>query len=504
MPRSISPKPRSLTPNQKSSPSTFPNYIPQLTYIDQEFKDDGSHRQVYTVSFHPFLKNRYVFATAGNNRIDIFEAYKVQGAESTNCADPSEISNNPITLLQTFLDPNGDEDYYSSAWTIVNNHSLLAVGGKVGIIRIISIKNQGHYKVFRGHGEAINELKFHPIYLSLLLSASKDNSVRLWNIKTDCCVAVFGGINGHFSEVVTIDFDSKGDKFVSGGMDNQILFWDLLAVTEIIETENKNEDSNNQQELKTTCSSVVNMVTSTPFDRVSLFQSAKYFTALHSGLDQKIKKSFTNDPTMKSSPLLVPMPICSTSEVHDNYVDSIKFYGDLIISKSCEDQIIIWKLCYVDMKCKPLVLKVISLPKSHIWFIKLNISHDMALLSCGNLIGQVYIWKLLESDSKQDRALDNTIIGRDERKQIMEQINKVQMNSTSKEEKELIKNHFSSQKSPVIENGKIRLRRVVLSNRMYPKDISHGNEVRQVCFSPDDKILIAVQDNSLISRWDKM
>ena len=78
------------------------------------------------------------------------------------------------------------------------------------------------------------------------------------------------------------------------------------------------------------------------------------------------------------------------------------------------------------------------------------------------------------------------------------------MNSTSKEEKELIKNHFSSQKSPVIENGKIRLRRVVLSNRMYPKDISHGNEVRQVCFSPDDKILIAVQDNSLISRWDKM
>ncbi len=84
---------------------------------------------------------------------------------------------------------------YTCDWSIdaYSGAPLLATGGLRGIVKVINCTRKIVARTIIGHGNSINDIHFHPVDPSILLTASKDESVRLWNVATGVCIAVFAG-----------------------------------------------------------------------------------------------------------------------------------------------------------------------------------------------------------------------------------------------------------------------------------------------------------------------
>lgn len=67
----------------------------------------------------------------------------------------------------------------------------------------------------------------HPQNPPLLFTASKDQSIRLWNIHANVLIAIFAGVDGHRDEVITLDISLDCTRLISGGMDHAIKVWNL-------------------------------------------------------------------------------------------------------------------------------------------------------------------------------------------------------------------------------------------------------------------------------------
>jgi polycomb protein EED len=84
-----------------------------------------------------------------------------------------------------------------------NGDPLFCVGGLKGVIRVYCPFPYKPKCALIGHGCSINDLKVSPKKSSILLSASKDHTFRMWNVNTRVCIAIFGGVEGHRDEVLS-------------------------------------------------------------------------------------------------------------------------------------------------------------------------------------------------------------------------------------------------------------------------------------------------------------
>ncbi|KAM7536433.1 hypothetical protein Aperf_G00000086156 [Anoplocephala perfoliata] len=251
----------------------------------------------------------------GFNLVTIYQCRELSSEELKNT---DTLKEPPIHLLQSFADPS-NEEFYCCAWSCLldgnyaedpaRGQQVVAVTGKNGVIRIICPSLAKCMGSFVGHGQAVNELKFHPSNPSLLFSFSNGKTVirtlafflldftaRLWNITTHVTVAIFGGVEGHRAELLTGDVSLAGDYLLTGGMDHHIKIWKLDTI-----------DLRNA------------IAASTDFKQHSPENKGRPF------------------PTLQQH-----YPDYSTQEPHGNYVDCVRWLGRLVISKSCENCVAVW------------------------------------------------------------------------------------------------------------------------------------------------------------------
>lgn len=300
-------------------------------------------RPLYAIGFN-FLDFHYyeVFATVGGNRVTTYSCLK----------------DGNFAILQAYIDEDKDESFYTLSWACdLDGTPLLVAAGSNGIIRVINCATEKLLKTFVGHGDSINEIRTQALKPSLIISASKDESVRLWNVHTGICILIFAGAGGHRNEVLSVDFHpSDIYRIASCGMDNTVKIWSMKEFWPYVE------------------------------------------------------QSFTwTDLPSKFPTKYVQFPVL-VAVVHSNYVDCTRWLGDFILSKSVDNEIVLW-----EPKTKEQspgegsidILQKYPVPECDIWFIKFSCDFHFNQLAIGNREGKVFVWEVQSSPPVLTARLTN-------------------------------------------------------------------------------------------------
>ena len=244
--------------------------------------------------------------------------------------------------------PGNDKKILCVACTEINNIIYGVIGGDyscIHVVDILSIQELTGYQLI-GHKHKVYQVEFHPHNNYLVLSASKDCTVRLWNFKRPELLVIFGGPDSFESDVLCIDWDYTGEYFVGSGVD---------CVVRIYKIE-------------------------------ELIQKAIY-------LSMEKKKSTT---ILKSSPYF------SCSDIHDNLIDCIKYNHKFIISKSVDGVIKEW-LPYKDINGQNsffLINIFVFNTKQLILGIKFCFVEDNIIV--GNELGQIFLFNKINTELKEE------------------------------------------------------------------------------------------------------
>jgi len=204
------------------------------------------------------------------------------------CRTPSGKENAKIDFVHEILDEEKGTDNFACAWSkdTETGTPLICVGGGSNQLKVFNAVTGELLRTFSGHGGEINDLAVSPINPNIIASASEDCTVRIWSLDprhaSQPCAAILEG-DSHEETVLCLAFHPTGRYLLSGGIDHRINLWTLPE-----------------------------------------FPDAK---------------TGTNIPTR------IYYPHFSTSEIHDNIVDCVSWWGDLILSKALnENNIVLWSI----------------------------------------------------------------------------------------------------------------------------------------------------------------
>ncbi|KJZ78103.1 hypothetical protein HIM_02740 [Hirsutella minnesotensis 3608] len=193
---------------------------------------------------------------------------------------------NPCEVLRVIRDDDDEASSCCLTWAKRTGTVLpyICVGGVDAKVKIYNGIDGSFENCLVGHGGDVNDLATSPINPSIIASASDDTSIRIWSIDPihkEQPCLCILAGEGHSWNLLTLAFHDNGRYLLSGGHDQIINLWTIPDL-----------------------------------------------------------------PTQPvTAPLQVHFPHFSTSAVHSGIVDCVAFYGDLILSRACHDNVIVlWRI----------------------------------------------------------------------------------------------------------------------------------------------------------------
>lgn len=253
-----------------------------------------------------------------------------------------------------------------------NNHNneqfLIASGGNKNFIKVFLTKLTNHESdvhlkfydrtLLIGHVNDVYDLKFHPLYPQILLSSSKDFSIRLWNAYKRTQICIF---SGHLAEVLSIDIHESGQYFVSSGVDRTIKLWEFTEDVKIL-IEETQED---------------------------------YFT-------YDLSPSYNKKQSIKI--LIKRNEIYSCSTIHEKYIDCVGFNNNFILSKSVDGWIGESFPIFEKGICPYMLINRYEYEQTEmLWYMKFGVvkaENSKSYLTIGNNIGEVFIFQIYDNEDE--------------------------------------------------------------------------------------------------------
>jgi polycomb protein EED len=420
------------------SPETFVDEQKPTTKAAQT-EQNASGKQENLIRYHSF-------ATCGGRRATIYEYQSGKGGDNRK-ADSS------VHPLQSYISSHSDEDFFAVTFAQRRSRGhgnnkdgeqrlprqILCVGGACAKILILDVETGSLQATLKGSISYISDLKSiscgsGPQKYNLLCSATRDQ-IRIWNLDTLANVCIFAGYpNGHVGDVLSVAWHPTGSRIVSGG-------------GEAPDENDKKSTGGNANK----------------------FQIC-IWNVLDSGrLEEAIEASsylpdFANDRS-QFNPHTERCAVSVHNDVHSNKVDCVAWLGDLVLSKSIFDEIILWKPLIHDdsskiasscaTKSSILPIKIFHYGRNDsFYFVRfaLSLDYSSCLLAIGNNCGQVYLWDVSDSDNHGPSQILKTALATGKKK------------------------------------TKLRKKNAI---------------IRGLAFSPDGQILVGCGANGDVYRWDK-
>jgi len=131
------------------------------------------------------------------------------------------------------------------------NDTRIAIGGNDTLIHIISLGLCKVTTVLQGHTGAITDLKLHPNRpVVLVLSASRDKTIRLWHVDAAKCLAIF-----HF-ETPLLAIHPSGSRFVCAGKGGALREFDIPLAALGLQPQSKSHKKNVENDYASPLSSL--------------------------------------------------------------------------------------------------------------------------------------------------------------------------------------------------------------------------------------------------------